>query len=211
MIGLLGLLALQLVVPSSEGRTIEQRITILAEQGARALTRIENSIFADPDMRSEIRRVGFVRGCNAVTETSRAVLARHHERIVEVVRAAIDEVIPESSLAQAQVLSLTVGSLAIYDRRVDSAVERIGVAELEAAREDMRSSFLTVTAALQDADDPNANSITPRADIARALSVSGDWDMDDQHHLAMACSEYRIPEAMRPTISGDGPISEETY
>ena len=201
IVAALALAAAQVAVPSATGLSVDERIEALAAREARNSGRIEDAIYADPVMRAEVRRVGFATGCVAVGVIGREVAARHAEALAPRIAAAIRTVIPAQRVAEASAVSFLAMPLTAYHGRVGAELERSAAGALAAAREDMRRTFLARTGVMPPASDPAANAITPRADIAAALGIQGDWDLDKPAQMRMACADQRIRPQLRPTIT----------
>jgi hypothetical protein len=202
VISLAIMLATQVVVPGGQGRSIEERVAILAESAAANSGRVESVVFDDPTMRAEVRRVGFKAGCMAVAESSREVINRHLPLLrpyaVQAVRAAI----PEQRLAEATHISFIAPPLTMYSGRVKAKLDEIAAGPIAAARADMRAAFLKRTAKSPDSGEVAEQSIKPRQDISAALGLNGRWDFNNPAHMSLACMELRISPAVRPKISG---------
>jgi hypothetical protein len=166
--------------------------------------RLTRTVTDDSELRAAMRRVGFVSACDALAATRREVGRRHIERFGRTAVAMIRRMIPAERLAGARFISFVQMPLATYRGRIENALERDGV--FTAAQADMRATYLARLTAMPATDDPDANVIIPRADIARALSVSGPWNLDDPAQVGMACAEQLIPPDRRPTISGGGAV-----
>ena len=196
------LLALmQLVVPSAQGLSLDQRVELLADFEATNRYRLETAIFEDPEMRAEIRRVGFARGCGAVDEASRSVAPRHAEALRPYAAQAIRTVIPAQYLQQARVVTFLVMPLSMYSARVEARIAQLAAEPLGVARRDMRAAFVRIASALPTSTQPQDNIVMPRADIAAALGQNGPWDLDNMAQLHFACSDARISPAIRPTFT----------
>ena len=206
MIGyLLALIAAQtIVLPDASAWSVDQRIAYLAESEARLGLRIERPVYADPAIRAEIRRVGFSAGCSAFGRARREVVDRHAAALTPYFEAAIRRLIPAERIAETRFLSFLATPLTGYQSRVSNAAEQAADAELTAARADLRATFLAYTAPVATNDDPSANVVMPRTDIARALGIEGAWDLDNPNHVSMACLEQLISPNQRPIISGGG-------
>jgi len=191
----------QLVVPSGDGLSVEQRTALLAATYSPASRLIEHMVYDDPAMRAEIRRVGFARGCEAVGAARREVGDRHAGALRAAYADAIRRVIPTQRLAEARPVSFVVGPLAMYGRRVENEVQRSAVQLLAALSVDMRRSFLARTRPMPSTTNEADNRIAPRADIAAAFGIDGFWDLDNSNQLAVACNEQRISPELRPTIT----------
>jgi hypothetical protein len=191
----------QIVVPSGDGLSVDQRIALLSAGASRTTSRIERVVYRDPALRAEIRRVGFVRGCDAVGVAGREVRDRHAEALRAALAAAIRGAVPARILAEARPVSFVAGPLATYGRRVEEQLERSSGPLLADLAEDMRRSFLARTAPMQATANEADNRIAPKPDIAAALGIGDHWDLDNPNQIAMACSEQRIPPHLRPTIT----------
>lgn len=191
----------QIVVPSGDGLSIDQRIALLSASASRTTGRIERAVYRDPALRAEIRRVGFARGCDAVGLAGREVRERHAEALRAALAAAIRTTVPAHILAEARPVSFVAGPLVTYGRRVEEQLERSSGPLLADLAEDMRRRFLARTAPMQATADEADNRIAPRPDIAAALGIGDHWDLDSPNQVAMACSEQRIPPRLRPTIA----------
>ena len=209
IIASIALLAAQAItVPDAGAWTIDQRIAHLAESEASLATRIERPVLEDPAIRAEFRRIGFATGCSVFGQSRREVVPRHVPDLIPHFDAAIRKLIPAEQIAKARFLSFLASPLIGYHRRVADSAERTAEAELASATADLRTTFLSRTAAVQTNGDPAANVVVPRADIARALGVDGPWNLDNPNHVALACAEQLIPPDRRPLISGGGPARD---
>ena len=205
----IALAAMQAItVPEATAWTVDQRIAHLAESEARLATRIERPLFEDRAIRAEFRRVGFAAGCSAFGRARREVVPRHVPVLKPHFEAAIRKLIPVEQIAKARFLSFLASPLMAYHRRVADAAERAAATELAGATAELRTTFLSRTAAVPTNRDPAANVVMPRADIARALGVEGPWNLDNPHPVAMACAEQLISPNQRPLISGGGPVGD---
>ena len=191
----------QVVLRSGEGLTVEERVAHLAAREARISSRIERAIYHDPQMRAEIRRIGFAKGCEIVGRTGSEVLERHAPVLEPAIAEAITKVIPDRALAEARVISFLATPLSGYRGRVEQALEEGAAEALAAARADMRRTFLAATASLPATTDPQDNAVAPKPDIAASLGLAGNWDLDRPEQLALACAEHRISPQLRPTIT----------
>lgn len=191
----------QIVVPSGDGLSVEQRISLLAAEYGPAPRIIERVVYNDPALRAEIRRVGFARGCDAVGSARREVGTRHVEGLRTAYAAAIRTVIPVQRLAEARPVSFVAGPLSIYGRRVEDEVERSAAPLLAVVAEDMRRTFLARTGPTPTTTNEADNRIAPKGDIAAALGIGAHWDLDNPNHMSMACIEQRMPPHLRPTIT----------
>jgi hypothetical protein len=204
-LAILALAANQIVVPFGDGLSVDQRVDLLAREASRGFTRIERTIYRDPALRAEIRRVGFVRGCEAVGLASREVRDRHAAGLSVPLAAAIRRVIPQQAIAETRPVTFLAARLSIYQSRVESELERSAGPQLADLGDDMRRTFLARTRRLPTTTSATDNRIAPRPDIGTALGIGDHWDLDNPLQLAMACSEQRISPALRPTITTGAP------
>jgi len=202
VISLALLLAAQVVVPSGQGRSIEARVSILAESTARNPSRINSAVFDDPKMRAEMRRVGMAAGCAAVDAATRDVVARHAPLLLPYAVHAVRSVIPEQQLARATHISFIAPPFTSYSGRVRAELEEIAASQLAAARADMRAAFLQRTAKLSRSNEVAEQSVRPRQDISAVLGLNGRWNFDNPAHMSLACLEMSISPSVRPKISG---------
>lgn len=200
----LALASAQVTLPSAAGMTADERIAALARREAAGSARVEVAIFEDAAMRAEIRRVGFAAGCSIVADAGRQVAARHAAALEPAIAQAIRNVIPAQRLAEVRVISFLVNPLTSYQGRVGAEVERTGGEPLAAARNDMRRTFLARTRPLPTDNNPNANRVAPRPDVAAALGHRGNWNLDNPAQMRFACMEQRISPQVRPRITTGG-------
>jgi hypothetical protein len=194
-------LAPTVVVPDARSWSVEQRIAYLAESQARFSHPLELSIYGDAEMRAEIRRVGFARGCEILHRAGRETALRYAPLLKPYYEAAIRHRIPAQIIGEARIVSFLATPFTIYQRRVAEDAEQSGAALFAQARSELRSTILTQTGPLPTEADPAANVVMPRPDMAAALDLKGAWDLDNPAQMAMACSEQVIPPHMRPQIT----------
>src|SRR3546814_17115944 len=66
-----------------EAWTVEQRIDYLAEGQARFAQPVSHKLYENPEVRAEIRRIGFLNGCQLVKQARKDVLNAHFVRSEE--------------------------------------------------------------------------------------------------------------------------------
>lgn len=177
----------------------------IAVNESRLRVRLGPVIYDDPAMRAEIRRIGFEKGCHAVADSRREVVARYALELVPATVEAIRKRVPANQLSEMRARSFLATPLVAYASRIDAEIERIAPDILTAADEAMRQSFLRQAQSYPDVTDPAANKIIPRADIAATGIIQGYYDLDKPSHLALACADFLISPDARPKITTSSP------
>lgn len=173
----------------------------LATVESRLPLRLGHVIYDDARLRAEIKRIGFEKGCHAVDDSRRAVSEVFVPKLVPATVAAIRQVVPAGTLNEMRVLSFVVGPLRVYAVRIGDALDASAGPILESAYAAMRESFAARAKLIPTAQEPSANLVAPKADVAAALGLGGRYDLDNPVQLAFACAELLISPNLRPKIS----------
>jgi hypothetical protein len=202
------LMMAQAVSPPAESGPVplpkEQAETQLREIATRAASSgffLADVIYDDPKMRAEIRRVGFANGCAIIYNSFNEAYIRHADALLPLFVEATRKAVP---LFRLRVHPMS--NALMYGRRIKNDVENSGLPAIAAAQDDMRRTFVSYSAKLPTVRNQSVNLVKPKSDLAKALGVTGNWDLDKSTHLQMACVEQAISPRNRPTIStGDSP------
>lgn len=179
----------------------DQALERLATTESRLPGRLNLLIYNDPAMRTEIKRVGFEKGCHAIADSRREVSRQFVPALVPATVGAIRKIVPEPRLSAMRPRSFIAGPLRIYERRIDDEIDRTAPEILMAAYDAMRTAFLARTRKYPTTQDRADNVVMPAADIAAAASINGPYDLDNPAHLGMACIELLFPGRPRITTS----------
>ena len=194
----------QVALPSGDGMSVDERVSLFAAREARMRNRIEWAIFDDAAMRAEVGRIGFARGCELVDRAGKEVVERHAAVLEAEIAEAIRETVPAERIAQARIMSFLVSPLTAYRGRFEKALEEGAADALTAAKEDMRRTFLAASTPLPSTANPADDEVAPKPDMAASLGLEGSWDLDRPEQLSLACAEHRISPRLRPTITTTG-------
>lgn len=189
--------AIAQVAPAVPDAALER----LAAVESRLPFRLNSLVYNDAGMRSEIKRIGFEKGCRAVRDSQRDVSAGYVPKLVPATVAAIRQVVPAERLNDMRMLSFVVGPLQIYKGRVDAALEATAGPILQSAYDAMRASFMARMKVIPTERHHAANDVAPRADVAAAVGITGAYDLDNPAQLGLACAELLISPGARPKIS----------
>ena len=206
MILALAMMMAPVAVPSGDGKSVEEKVAILADAEVASRNRYEWAIYDDPAMRSELRRVGFGHGCAAVAASSAEMVDRHAGRLRPYAEQAIRTIIPERRLAEARFISFIAHPFTMYSGRVHAEVDRLAASEVASARDEMRQTFLNLTKPMLDTKEIPEETVKPKADISAALGLNGRWDFNNPAQIAMACLELRMDPRVRPMITQAEPV-----
>jgi hypothetical protein len=194
-------IALQLTVTAAPSPMTDDALAMLAARENPVTSWATGAIINDAEMRAEIRRVGFVNGCNAMADSRAEISRRYNDEIIPITVAAIRAVVPEDRMNEVTILSFMFGPLQIYKGRIWDRLDQNAAALRNEITGDMRALFLANTSPLPTNKDPNANLILPKPDIAKALGIVGPYDLDKPASIGLACAEQRISPEQRPMIS----------
>ncbi len=192
-------------LPNVETWTVEQRIDYLAEAQARFAEPVNSTLYENPDVRAEIRRIGFLKGCQLAQQARRDALDQHFPELKAGYAEAIRKAVSEDMLKSVRFITFDLPPLRGAKFRLGREAERSMASEFSATRIDMTKRFVELSGPLPTNSDPAANRVTPRADVAGALGIAGDYDLDNPGFLGLACAEATIDPAFRPQISGGNP------
>ena len=198
----LTLAAPTIALPDPAAWTVEQRVDYLAEGQARFAQPVSHALYEDPKVRAEIRRIGFLNGCKLVEQARKGVLDAHFDQLKTGYAAAIRKTVDENMLKTARFLSFNASPLMSAGFRLRREAERSMASEFATIRVELPKRFFELSGQLPTNNDPAANRIKPRADIAGALGITGDYDLDSAGYLGLACAEAMIDPKIRPQISG---------
>ncbi len=189
-------------VPDPATWSVEQKIDYLAAGQARFAEPVSSALYDNPEVRAEIRRVGFLKGCQLVSQARKDVLAVHFSTLKAGYTAAIRKTVDENMLKAARFLSFNASPLTRASFRLRRESERSLAPEFAAIRIELSKRFFEISSPLPTETDPAANRIKPKADIAGAMGIAGDYDLDNPGYLGLACAEALIDPKYRPHISG---------
>src|SRR3546814_20742065 len=94
-----------------EAWTVEQRIDYLAEGQARFAQPVSHKLYENPEVRAEIRRIGFLNGCQLVKQARKDVLNAHFVQLKTGYTAAIRKTVDETMLKTTRFLSFNASQL----------------------------------------------------------------------------------------------------
>ncbi len=161
---------------------------------------LTETITRDPALRTEMRRVGFATGCKVLAESQNSVTLRFRDRLVAATVKSVRDMVPADRLEEMKILSFVVGPMQIYKARVLDQVRADEAAVISDAEAEMRSIFLSRTAVVDSIVGDEANIIMPKPDIATALQIAGEYDLDNPNHIMLACAEQHISADQLPAI-----------
>lgn len=203
MIAAASLLFAQLVLPSGQGMPLEQKVEILAASITASSTR-PMTIFEDPGVRAEMKRVGVDAGCPVVTEAARAAAVRFTQPLAPFAESAVRETIPAQRLDELTPVSFLIGSVGIYRSRIDRKFEELAAEPLASARAEARQAVLAGLADLPDfvtgPDTPPP--IDPFFESAFGAKAEQAWDSAPL--LSLACLQRDGQSASGITIEHAG-------
>src|SRR3546814_11616475 len=104
-----------------EAWTVEQRIDYLAEGQARFAQPVSHKLYENPEVRAEIRRIGFLNGCQLVKQARKDVLNAHFVQLKTGYTAAIRKTVDENMLKTTRFLSFNASPLMSASFRLQRA------------------------------------------------------------------------------------------
>lgn len=173
----------------------------LAIVESRLFPRLKSLVYNDARLRSEIRRIGYAKGCRAVHDSRHEVMEEYGPKLVPFTVTAIRHVVPAGRLNGMRVLSFLAMPLTIYQGRIDVELEMTAGPILQSADVAMRAVFKARTKVIATERSHSANVIAPKADVAAAVGIKGTYDLDDPSQISLACAELLISPRARPKIS----------
>lgn len=194
-------LLLQMSVVGAPVSVTDEALAAFARQESPLGVWLAEAITHDPALRVEIKRVGFAAACNILVESRNSVSMRYQKRLVPVIVKSVRDKIPADRLEEMKILSFLVGPMQIYKARVLDQVRFDGAKVISDAEAEMRSTFLSRTAVIDSVEGDEANIVTPKPDLAKALQIVGAYDLDNPDHIMLACAEQYIAPDERPTIT----------
>jgi hypothetical protein len=168
---------------------------------SRLFPRLNSLVYNDARLRSEIKRIGYAKGCRAVHDSRREVIDEYGPRLVPFTVTAIRHVVPAERLNGMRVLSFLALPLVIYERRIDAELDMTAGPILRSADVAMRAVFDARTKVIATERNHSVNVIAPKADVAAAVGIKGTYDLDDPSQIGLACAELLISPGARPKIS----------
>ena len=194
-------LLLQLSVVGAPAPVTDEALAVFARNESPLGFWLAETITSDPAMRAEMRRVGFATACNVLAESRNSVVMRYRERLVPATVKSVRDTVPADGLEEMKILSFLVGPMQIYKARILDQVRVDGAAVISDAEAEMRSAFLSRTAVIDSIVGDEANIIMPKPDIATALQIDGEYDLDNPNQIMLACAEQHIGADQRPVIT----------
>jgi len=173
----------------------------LALVESRLLPRLNALIYSNARLRSEIKRIGYAKGCRTIYNSRREVIDEYGPKLVPFTVTAIRHVVPAGRLNDMRVLSFLAMPLTIYRDRIDAELDMTAGSILQSADVAMQALFNARTKGIATERNHSANVIAPKADVAAAVGIKGAYDLDDPSQLSLACAEFLISPNARPEIS----------
>lgn len=193
----------QVIVPSGEAMSSEQRVEVLARNvTARSFTMID--LFENADLRAEMKRVGLAEGCPVADRASREAVRNAHDQIIPHAREAVRSVIPADRLDAMRPVSFMMGTGSLYEGRVRARLAELADKTLGGVRKRAETAFTTQSANLPDwtpspDDEPLLHPVA-----VNALGADPAKTFDSAPLLSLACMMRSPPKAGNLTISSGG-------
>src|SRR3546814_17588594 len=86
-------------------------------------------------------------------------------------------------------LSFNASPLMSASFRLQREAERSMASEFATIRVELPKRFFELSGQFPTNNDPAANRIKPKPDVAGALGITGDYDIDNAGHIGLACDE----------------------
>lgn len=204
----LGLLLMQVVVPSGEGMAVDTKVEILARNAAGSAYSLSD-LFASKEVRAEIERVGLDEGCALAKRAVAAALATQRDALVPLAREAVKQTIPASVLEAMHPVSFSIGRGGIYRGRVLARLALSGEAELSAIQTEASTKTLVATRALpRYRPSPDDKPAIPKV-IQTGFGADPAQTFENPALLAVACL-MRSPPPGNLRIESGGEVWPET-
>lgn len=192
MIAAAALLLAQATVPSGKGLTEEQRIDILAREIVHgAFTQMD--LFDDPEVRSEMKRVGLDRACPIAGHATRTSLIGESDAIFPLARQAVGEKFPAERLNTLRLVSFLMGSAHVYKSRVEARFDELAKVHLTVIRANAKTVFTGLTKTIPDQPqlDPQ-ETLLPQA-VVSGFGADPAQTFEKPALLSVACLTRQIP------------------